>query len=175
MARWKEFDLHPFFFMRYPSFHSLSKLAFSFGLLAVLGLGCGNSGIQVRDEGKTFDIQGSQNEGIRAGENIAIPDTFPTDLPRYPEAVNKFALKDGETYTINQETSDDIDTVVRNFDQQLTQAGYNMTVRLGNVGEPVQILDYGHVEKQLSVRIQISRDAEKQKTYILTARVPKPQ
>ncbi len=175
MARLNESDLHPLFFMRQPSLHSLSKLALSFGLLAVLGLGCGNSGIQVRDEGKTFDLQGSGNEGIRAGENITIPATFPADFPRYPGAVNKFALKDGESYTVNQETADDIDTVVRHFDQQLTQVGYNMTVRLGNVGEPVQILDYGHAEKQLSVRIQISRDPEKQKTFILIARVPKPQ
>lgn len=154
---------------------SWRPLVSALGLLALLGLGCGSPSIQVRDDGTTFDLQGTKNESLRAGENITIPESFPSDLPRYPEATTKIALKEGETYTISQETPDDIDTVVRNLDQQLTQNGYTLTIRLGNVGEPIQLLDYGHPQKQTTLRAQVSRDTNTQKTMILIARVPKAQ
>lgn len=162
--------------MSHSSSRRLLQQAFALSFLALFGLGCGlGSGVTVQDNGSTFDVQGTQNQGVRFGENITIPETFPTDIPRYAGATTKIALKDGDTYTVSQETTDDIDTVIRSLDQQLTQNGYTLGVRIGNVGEPVQIIDYNNATKQTTIRLQVSRDAGKNLTQVMTARVPKAQ
>lgn len=158
-----------------PSFSRLSRSFVALSALALFGLGCGAPGVKVSDNGSTFEVQGNQNDALRGGENITIPDNFPADLPRYANATTKLALKDKENYTLSQQTTDDTDTVVRNLDQQLTQNGYTLTVRIGNVGEPVQIIDYGSAAKQQAVRIQVSQDTAKHQTMIMIVRVPKVQ
>lgn len=160
------------------SFVRISRQTILLSALAFIGLGCGIApGIDVSDDGNGGGILnvGDQNQGFRAGENITIPESFPADLPRYAGATNKLALKEGENYTISQETADDVDTVARNLDQQLTQNGFTLTMRLGNVGESVQIITYDNTSKQATVQLQIARDTTKNKTSIMAARVRKNQ
>lgn len=158
------------------SFARISRSFIALSTLALLGLGCGSSSdVKVTDKGSTLDIQGTQDQGLRAGEDVTIPDSFPKDIPHYANGTTKVALKDGNNYTITQKTSDDIDTVIRDLDQQLVKSGYTLTVRLGNVGEAVQIVDYGNVKKQTSIRLQVSQDVKIHETMIIIVQVPKVQ
>jgi hypothetical protein len=164
--------------MTHSSFLRASQQVVLLFTLAVVGLGCGVApGVDVSDDGNGGGILnvGDQNQGFRAGDNIEIPESFPADMPRYAGATNKLALKENGGYTISQETSDDTDTVIRNLDQQLTQKGYSLTVRIGNVGEPIQIVTYGNTNLQTTIQLQVARDTAKNKTSIMIARVPKTQ
>ena len=147
----------------------LSRPAILLPLLAIalLGAGCGNDASPSRDTSTNPSNTGSDTP---LGQNATIPTDFPSDVPRYANAQTKVATHDGQTYTLSQESSDPIDTVVKSLDQQLTSKGYRATMHLGNTGEALQITDYTNADAKAMVRIQATSSPTSQKTVVLIVR-----
>lgn len=151
-----------------------SRLSFFIGslsLIALLGAGCGTT-TPSNPTNSTNPLSGMQATDPQGtiGTNVTIPSDYPTDLPRYPQAATLSALHDGESYTITQQTTDPIDTVVQALNQQLISNGYTATMHLGSAGEALQITDYTNTTAKAMVRIQVSTNPATKNTVALIVR-----
>lgn len=73
----------------------------------------------------TFENQ-DENGMMRIGEGIKLPDNFPGDIPRYPNAsyVSAVVLQDGTQAIGNFKTTDDAEAVKAWFDDELQKDGF---------------------------------------------------
>jgi hypothetical protein len=89
--------------------------------------------------GKKVDVNMDKNgftytdektgQTYQAGENIQIPDNFPSDAPRYPGAVAKSATVDGaaKQATVMLETGDGMDKVEAWYKDEAAKDGWKST------------------------------------------------
>lgn len=144
--------------------------AFAICLVAVVGFsGCGRSRVEVTQGENTIGLRDTVNQDtIMAGENVTIPDTFPADIPRYPQATVTLVTRDiqQQAHTVTQETSDDVATAKARIDAEMTGAGFKKTNDIGDAS--VAIVSYEKAD--IRFQFQIARDDRKNATRILAVR-----
>ncbi len=93
-----------------PILSSRGSVVVTVGLLSLtlLGAGCGNARPMIDTETNTVTLSGGNGNGLSAGENAKIPDTFPPFFPRYPNAKTSlvFSENNGKSNSLVQETND---------------------------------------------------------------------
>ena len=134
------------------------------GVLTILSLsGCGSSQMPESSTPSTPDsVQGTS-------QGNTFPTDYPTDIPNYPNATTLFALKDAQpgNYSISQETTDGVSTVISWMDRFFQEAGFQKTST--NIDQQTALLDYD--KGSIRLHIQIARNTDQNTTRILTNRL----
>lgn len=140
-------------------------------LSALLFSGCG-SRIDVSSNDSSVSLTDKQTGDVLiGGENAAIPDTFPQDVPRYPNATKTLlVLKDSQqnSYQTSQNTGDDVATVVRWLETFYQPKGFTKTNEIGD-GVQMKLVDFQDAASK--IHFQIARDPKNTYTNILMVRV----
>ncbi len=134
--------------------------------------GCGTNRVSVTKENGDVLLQDrSTNDSIKLGDNVTIPDDFPSDIPRYPGAITQFVtvVAQEHAHSMSQQTADDIPTVTAWIKQSLSTSGYTGI----NEFTESSVAMLGFEKGTISFQFQITRDNQQGKTNILTVRQEK--
>lgn len=141
-------------------------------LSALLFSGCG-SRIAVSSDDSSVSLTDRQTgDVLSGGDNATIPDTFPQDIPRYPNATKTLlVLKDSQqnSYQTSQNTGDDVATVFHWLETFYQARGF---AKANEIGDGIQMKLVDFQDAASKIHFQIARDPKNTYTNILMVRVP---
>ncbi len=107
-------------------------------------------------------------DAVGFGDDVRIPDTFPADFPKYPDARTQAFLHNSEdgSYSANQQTGDSVADVKAWAEQVMTAKGYAKILDLTDPMHAVVSFEKDGVKYQ----VQATRDEARSLTYIITVR-----
>lgn len=140
-------------------------------LSALLFSGCG-SRIDVSSNDSSVSLTDRQTGDVLiGGESAAIPDTFPQDIPRYPNATKTLlVLKDSQqnSYQTSQNTGDDVATVFHWLEAFYQAKGF---MKANEIGDGIQVKLVDFQDAASKIHFQIARDPKNTYTNVLMVRV----
>ncbi len=141
-------------------------------LSALLFSGCG-SRIAVSSNDSSVSLTDRQTgDVLSGGDNATIPDTFPQDIPRYPNATKTLlVLKDSQqnSYQTSQNTGDDVATVFHWLETFYQTKGFTKANEIGD-GVQMKLVDFQDAASK--IHFQIARDPKNTYTNMMMVRVP---
>ena len=152
---------------------SLGALA-TFSLLSLVVLpGCGRNGVTLNPDGSDgigFNDRAT-GDVVNLGQNVKIPDDFPSYIPRFANANVMIAIKDvaRNSFNTSQDVSEDTAAVRRFIDQSYQSTDFKIANELG--ANYVMLFDYENAT--IRVHYQIARDNTKGKTNVLIVSIDK--
>lgn len=146
-------------------------------LVSVLSLGvlpgCGRNGVTLNPDGsKGFGFNDRvTGDVVNLGEDVKIPEDFPSYIVRFPNAKVGIAIKDvaKNSYNTAQDVSEDVATVRQTIDRAYQSTDFKVANEFGS-GD-VMLFDYENAT--IRVHYQIARDNAKGKTNILIVSIDK--
>lgn len=118
------------------------------------------------DDTMSFSVDGKDKLQVKAGEDIALPDGFPEDVPVYPKStlVTSMATPDG--VMVSSRSSADAGDVLAFYKKELGSKGWTVEAEM-NMG-PQRMLSFSKGDRQATVTI--SSDEGETQISLLTGR-----
>jgi len=118
------------------------------------------------DDTTTFSMDGGDKLQVKAGENIALPEDFPKDVPVYPDATLVTSMATPEGVMISSRSSADPGDVLAFYKKELASEGWKLEAEM-NMG-PQRMLTFSKGDRQATVTL--SSDEGETQISLMTGR-----